>query len=428
MTDTAPSSKEQAIAQILQIIEVNRLDATDLRHIITTARAIDTHDVPSRRAVLGQIVLRVFYYLGGTLVFAGLGIYVNTAWPDLTSFQRVLVTLGSGFVAYVLGIIFARNRDLEKAATPAHILAFILQPVGIGVLLKEYFNGNDTALGAMIVFGPLAVQQLLTFLALKRASLLLFTLLFTYGFVGAATVHYEFDRGVSALACGLFLYLMTVDMQRKQAYRDLTPVFFTLGSGLMLAGVSYHVGRTIYDPLVLSLSLGFLMHAVLTGSRMLYVMSLLYVGSYFFGGPGRFWFGFNSFYRHHYELTAMFAGSSLVLAGHWLSRASLISASPLWMFVGTAFALGGANSMLFDTSAAPLFAGVATLAIYAALMLRSRAMLGAAILGLLGFMVAYAQRHFANSLSWPLLLILFGFVVLLAGFAFARLSSRMRTA
>jgi hypothetical protein len=117
-----------------------------------------------------------------------------------------------------------------------------------------------------------------------------------------------------------------------------------------------------------------------------------------------------------------------VLAGDWLSRASLISASPLWMFVGTGFALGGAYSMLFDTSAAPLFAGVATLAIYVALLLRSRAMLGAAILSLLGFIVAYAQRHFANSLSWPLLLVLFGFVVLLAGFAFARLSNRMKTA
>ena len=121
-----------------------------------------------------------------------------------------LVTLGSGLVAYLLGI-FARNRDLEAQRRPTS-LAFILQPVGIGVLLKEYFNGNDTALGAMIIFGPPAVQQLLTFLALKRASLLLFTLLFTYGFVGAATVHYEFDRGVSALACGLFLYLMTVDI------------------------------------------------------------------------------------------------------------------------------------------------------------------------------------------------------------------------
>jgi hypothetical protein len=82
--------------------------------------------------------------------------------------------------------------------------------------------------------------------------------------------------------------------------------------------------------------------------------------------------------------------------------------------------------MLYDTAGAPLFAAVATITIYAALALRSRAMLAAAILGLLGFTVDYAQRHFARSVSWPLLLIAFGFVTLLGGFIFARLSSRIR--
>jgi hypothetical protein len=425
MTGPASSSREQALAEILQIIEANNLDAADILKMARNARKDVSRSEPGRRANLGPLVLRVFYYLGGTLVFAGLGIYIQTVWHDLTSVQRVLVTLGSGFVAYLMGIIFARNPDLEKAATPAHILAFVLQPVGISVLLKEFFHGNDTALGAMIIFGPLAVQQELTFLSLKRPSLLLFTLLYIYGFVGAATVYFDFDRGISAVACGMFLYLMAVDMRRKQAYRDLTPLFFTLGSGLMLAGLYYHLGRTIYDPLVLALCLGFLMHAVLTESRMLYVMSLLYVAGYFCGGLGGRW-GWSTYHRHYDELTAVFAGTSLVLTGHWLNRSSFISASPVWFFVGTSCALGGAYSMLYDTAGAPLFVGVATIAIYAALMLRSRAMLAAAILGLLGFVAAYTERHFAHSVSWPLLLILFGFLLLLAGFAFARLSGRIR--
>ena len=194
----------------------------------------------------------------------------------------------------------------------------------------------------------------------------------------------------------------------------------------MLAGLSHHVGGTIYEPLALALSFGFLMHAVLSESRTLYVISLLYVASYFFDDFGGGFWRWSTYQRHHYELTAMFTGASLALAGHWLSRSSFISAAPVWLFVGTVLGLGGAYGMLYDTAGAPLFAAVATLAIYAALALRSRAMLAAAILVLLGFTVDYAQRHFARNTSWPLLLIVFGFVTLLGGFVFARLSGRIR--
>jgi hypothetical protein len=433
MTGTPSPEQQQAIADILQIMAANGLDADDIRKAVepgqTDASPVTTPVTSpiegGRQGSLGQIVLRVFYYLGGTLVFAGLGIYISTVWHDLQSFSRVLVTLGAGFVAFLLGILFARDKHLEKAATPAFTLAFLLQPAGVSVLLKEYFNGDDTALGAMIVFGPLAIQQLLTFFSLKRASLLLFSLLYIYGFIGAATVHYSFDRGISALACGLFLFFMAADMHRKQAYQSLSPLFFVLGSGLILAGLDYHVGRTIFDPLVLAVSLAFLMHAVISESRTLYVASFLYIAIYFCGGPGGGWSGWNNHHYYH-ALTALFTGTSLVLAGHWLNRSSLISASPVWFFVGAGFALGGIYSLLYETAGEPLFAGAATLAIYAALMMRSRAMLAASIISLICFITYYARRHFAASVGWPLLLILFGFIILVAGFVFARLSARIR--
>jgi hypothetical protein len=429
MTAPPASRKEEAIAQILQIIAASDLDAADLSTIVASARTgAPPRVAPAarRRVALGRIVLRVFYYLGGTLVLAGLGIYIETVWQDLTSVQRVLVTLGPGVIAYVLGILFARHPDLEKAATPAHILAFLLQPIGGFVLLEEFAQGGDWSLGAMVVFGPLAVQQLLTFAALKRGSLLLFGLLFVYAFAGALTAYYDVDFGLAAVSCGLFLYFMSVDLRQRSAYRELTPLFFLLGSGLMLAGVSYHVEGTIYEPLKLALSLAFLAHAVVAENRTLYVAALMSVAAYVLAGPGGSWWGWTVDQRRYHEIAAMFDGSTLVLAGHWLSRASFISASPIWMFVGTGFALGGAYSFLWDSAAAPLFVGVATLVIYGALWLRSRAMLAAAILGLLGFITAYGQKHFANSVGWPLLLVAFGFVVLLAGVAFARLSGKIR--
>ena len=425
-----PAAQQAALAQILQIMAANGLSADDIRQAMaprdseTTAASL----AAGKRGSLGQLILRVFYYLGGTLVFAGLGIYTNTVWHDLQSFSRVLITLGAGFVAFLLGMVFARDEHLEQASTPAHILAFLLQPVGIAVLLREYFHGSDTALGAMIVFGPLAVQQFLAFLALKRPSLLLFSLLYFYGFLGAATVHFSFDRGIASLACGLFLFFIAVDLERRPAYRDLAPLFFLLGPSLILAGLYYHVGRTIFDPVMLAVTLGFLAHAVLSSSRSLYAVAVFYLVLYFSGGPGGGWFGWPVHHRFFLELTAVFTGTSLVLAGHWITRSPFISAAPLWLFTGGCYALGGVYSMLSSTPGEPLFAGAATLAMYAALLLRSRALLAASILGLLSFITYYANKHFAGSLGWPLLLVLLGFVLLLGGFVFARLSARMREA
>jgi hypothetical protein len=117
----------------------------------------------------------------------------------------------------------------------------------------------------MAVFGPLALQQFLTFINLRRPSLLLFTLLFVYGFAGAATAYFDLDYGVSAFACGWFLYVLSADCTGRRAYRELTPLFFTLGSGLMLAGVSYHVAAHLRAAGAVT-RFAFLMHAVLTAA------------------------------------------------------------------------------------------------------------------------------------------------------------------
>jgi hypothetical protein len=57
------------------------------------------------------------YYLGGTLVFAGLASTSNCL-AGLDELQRVLVTLGPGFVAYSSS---SRATRISGAATPSHL-------------------------------------------------------------------------------------------------------------------------------------------------------------------------------------------------------------------------------------------------------------------------------------------------------------------
>ena len=81
MTGTPSPAQQTAIVQILEIMAANGLHADDIRKAAHGgAEAPPPIEGGSRRESLGQIVLRVFYYLGETLVFAGLGIYISTVW------------------------------------------------------------------------------------------------------------------------------------------------------------------------------------------------------------------------------------------------------------------------------------------------------------------------------------------------------------
>lgn len=421
MSDTP--AKKPGIDQVLSLMDSHGLTPGEVKKAYSEfKKAKKRADSGQRELNKTELVQRLFLYLGGTLIFAGLGVFIHTIWDSIDSFSRVTITFGSGFTAYLCGLFFAADKRFEKAATPAFILAFILQPTGLFVLLKEYFEGNDAALGSMVVFGPLLLQQALTFLKFRRPALLLFSLLYLIGFAGAAVEYYDIDRGFASLAFGLFLFLATCHMQMRQAFKELTPVFFIFGSGLFLGGVYYYLGRTYLDPLILSMVLGMLWFALAKESKTLYVLSLFYVAGYFIGGPGGGW----RLWGDYHELTAIVTGTSLMLAGHWLRRSSYISLHPLWMFCGAMFALGGAYSMVHGWVIEPLYAGISALAIYGALLLRSRAVLAAAVISLISFIVGYSAEHFAGTVGWPLLLIFIGIVTLASGFMFAKLSGKIK--
>ncbi|MGB4058379.1 MAG: hypothetical protein WBK77_09885 [Alphaproteobacteria bacterium] len=417
MTAALSPAQQEGLQEIARLMEAHNLSPSDIKKI----RKKETGKGYSK----GELILRLFAYLGGTLIFVGLGIFTQTIWNDIGSLPRVIITFGSGFTAYLCALFFSFDARLSKVATPAFLVAFLLQPVGLFVLLKEYFPGDNAALGSMIVFGLLAIQQALTFSKFRLPSLLLYSLLYFIGFIGGFVEYFDFDRGFASLLFGIFLLGVTIDMQRRNNFKDLTPIFFFIGMALFFSGLYYYIGRTPFDPIALSFILALLGFAVIKDNKTLYVLSLLYMTAYFCGGPGGGW---RAGWTHYNELAALFTGSSLVLAGQWLKKSAYISLYPVWMFVGTAYALGGAYSMLRETPIEPLYIIPAVACAYASLLIRSRAVLAASILCLIGFIIDFSARYFANTVGWPLLLIFIGFAVLASGLLFSRLAGRIKNA
>jgi len=379
----------------------------------------------SQSPARSELFLKLFSYIGGALIFAGLGVFISMQWDSLSSLPRVLITLGSGFVAFVMGVIFSHDPRYAKAALPAFIFAFLLQPTGLFVFLNEYFDGDNLALGSMIVFGPLALQQCLTFYKFRTPALAVFALLYFIGFAGALTEYHDINRGLASLLIGSFLFFITTAMQERDGQKEFTWIFYILSVFIFFGGLYYFIGRTVFDPIGLSLSLALLLFATLRDSRTLYVLACLMTFCYFVGGPGGGWRGWDS---SHAELTAIFTGLSLCMTGLWLRNTENISFFPLWIFLGAGFSFAGLYNFLEGIKIEYLFFMAPAFGIYVALLFKTRALLAVSVICLVAFIADYSATHFANTVGWPILLILLGALTLASGFLFARLSKQIKSA
>ena len=202
------------------------------------------------------VLVHVLGFLGGTFVFAGLGVFIALQWSDMNSAARVVVTLGSGVVAFVLASVAAREARFDKAVTPLFLIAAVLEPTGMLVAFQEYGTGGDARVATLITAGTVALQFGLTFGAIRRATPLFMTVLFgTFAF-GTALDLLDADSEVIALVLGASLLLAAVGADRT-SHRDITPAWYLFGGAAFLYGVFDLVERTPLEIVFIAMASGF---------------------------------------------------------------------------------------------------------------------------------------------------------------------------
>jgi len=77
-------------------------------------------------------------------------------------------------------------------------------------------------------------------------------------------------------------------------------------------------------------------------------------------------------------------------------------------FIGSIMAYGGLFDLVHNTSVELLFLAVTASVLYACVVLQSRALLLTTVIAMLAFMGYFSEKHFANSLGWPITLVLMG--------------------
>lgn len=289
-------SRTEAIQQIQLLMAQYQLSPSDLKSASTET------------SENGQSLLqRILIYIGGAFIFVGLCVYINMIWDDLPSLARVVISLGSGFVAFILGLICLGDARYIKSSTPLFLMAAFLQPLGLFVFMDEYLpHSNEIAKAATFVFAFMTLQQTIAFWATRRTSLLFFSVFFFYGTIISSLNWLDFSGKEVPLLIGI--------------------------SGLM---VSWGIAQTVHKPI-------------------------------------------SSF-------------------GYFVS--SILTAVAAW-------------NIMEDTPYDVLLIGVSAGLIYLAVFTASRTVLTVGVLSLFGFLGYYTDKYFANVVSWPIALIILGFVMI----------------
>jgi hypothetical protein len=262
-----------ALEEIVVLARRHDLSVAEIAAAIGAAPAA----VQERRG--RAVLVRVLGFLGGTFVFAGIGVFISLQWSAMNSAARVVVTLGSGVAAFLLGLAGARDARFEKAATPLLLIAAGLEPTGMLVAFEEFGSGGDWRVAGLITAGSMAAQFGATFGVLRRSTPLFVTVFFTTLFWWTALDLLGADGHTIALVVGAFLLLSAIGVDRTP-HRDITAAWYFCGAAAFLWGIYDLVERTPFEIGFLAVAAAFVYLSVVLHTRTLLFVATLSILTY----------------------------------------------------------------------------------------------------------------------------------------------------
>jgi hypothetical protein len=265
--------RARALAEIVALARQHALSAREVTEALGDASA----GTPAARG--SGILVRVLGFIGGTFVFAGVGVFVALQWESMNSAARVVITLGSGLAAFVMAVLASRDGRYEKAATPLFLMAAALQPTGMLVLFDEFGSGGDWRWASLLTCGAMALQFAATFSVLRRSTLLFMTVFFAFLFFWTMFDMLDVDGDFVALVLGASLVFTAVGVDRTP-HRVVTPVWYLFGAVGVLYGIFDLVENTPLELLFLLAAAGFVYLSVALHSRTLLFVATAGILSY----------------------------------------------------------------------------------------------------------------------------------------------------
>lgn len=262
--------KEDALRTIAALARHHGLSAAEIAQVLSA----DTKPASS-------LLSRLFGYLGGILIFAGLCIAIGMYWDNFDAVTRISLTLATGFTLFLMALAALSNERYLPAATPLFLAAALFQPAGLLIMMNEFAQGGDRRYGVLFMGGLMLFQHGLSFLA-KRRTVLAFTSIVFGGIFYTAL----FDiLGVSGELAGTIFGVSLICIAYalgNSRHAAIAGFWYITGSAFLLFSVFDAVRHTSYEVIYLAITTLMIFVSTLARSRALLFMStagmIFYIG------------------------------------------------------------------------------------------------------------------------------------------------------
>jgi hypothetical protein len=347
----------ESITQLMRSYDITPAEVETAFHAPAASRSV------SARHSSGDIAKTLFTYLGAIFIVSGISTYIGTFWESMGSVMRVFMTLGVGYFLLVVLVSALHEKKYPKLILPLALASVFMLTSGWFVLIHELFpHGDNWRAAALFVFGVMALHQGALFSKYRLTVLVFTALFFVYGFMQVGSDLLGVPVAFIAIILGASLFLVATGLENT-SHRMLAEPALLIGTCWLNGG--------LFDRIAIATSANWA--CLLTG------------------------------------VCVMSAAFGLQKAGRY-SRLTGFG-----YLAGSIMAYSGLFDLVRNTSVELLYIGVTASMLYACVVLQSRALLFTTVVAMLGFIGFYTAQYFANSLGWPVTLVLMGVAFLGVG-------------
>jgi hypothetical protein len=354
------TDKTDALKHISQLMRTYEITLAEVEIELKTPAASSATTSGRSKS---DIAKTLFTYLGAIFILAGVSTYVGMFWDSMGSAMRVFVTLGIGYILLIVLVSALHENKFPRLILPLSLICVFVMTGGWFVLIHEVFPQGDNWRAAMLfVFGMMTLHQTVLFGRYMRTVLAFTALFFVYGFMHAGLDILGIPVTYIAIVLGASLFLVGVALE-KTAHRVLSEPALFIGIFWLNGG--------LFDQMALFTSANWA--SLVTGVCVM-------LTAYGLQKEGR---------------------------SHRLTGLSYL--------IGSIIFYSGLFDLVQDTPVELLYLAVTAALLYACVVLQSRTLLLTTVIAMLAFIGYFSAEHFANSLGWPVTLVLIGVAFLGVG-------------